>query len=79
MMVQVSENICKSFFEARRESSNSKAAQELYAELQKIEGLTDEEIDLAHLKIAASPILMMGFPRIPDERKAGWIRRMLSN
>ena len=38
MMVQVSKNICKSFFEARRESSNSKAAQESYAELQKLKG-----------------------------------------
>ncbi|KAK4256344.1 hypothetical protein QN277_009223 [Acacia crassicarpa] len=77
-LTQASENICKAFVEARRDSPYVKGAQQLYAELMKVEELTSDEINRAHIRIVQSRNLTIAFPSIPDEYKAGWVRNLIN-
>ena len=50
---------------------------ELWAEISKVPGLTRREMHAAHIKISRDHSLLVGFPSIPDEEKADWIREVL--
>ncbi|KAI9101447.1 hypothetical protein K1719_023929 [Acacia pycnantha] len=77
-LIQSSENICKAFVLVRQDSPYVKGAQQLYAELMKVEGLTSDEINRAHIRIVQSRNLTIAFPSIPDEHKAGWVRNLIN-
>ena len=52
--------------------------QELYGALCEIDGLTEDEKDIALSKIPDQPNQMLVFFSLPSNRKLGWIRRFLT-
>ena len=50
---------------------------ELWIEISKVPSLTRREMHAAHIKISRDHSLLVGFPSIPDEEKAEWIREVI--
>ena len=50
---------------------------ELWEQISKVPSLTHREMHAAHIKISRDHSLLVGFPTIPDEEKAEWIREVL--
>ena len=61
---------------AHKAAMDARTAQ-LWAEISKVHGLTRREMHAAHIKISRDHSLLVGFPSIPDEEKADWIREVL--
>lgn len=73
-MKVVTKELCQTIMYSAHAVSNVSA--DLVAEeLLKIEGLTEDELHCAHLKITSSPMLWRMFRDVNDESKADWVRR----
>ena len=60
-----------------READMAAKRARFYSELEKVEGLTEEERWLAHSKISTDDRLLVVFPAIPDDMKVSWIQLLI--
>ncbi|KAL8196331.1 hypothetical protein R6Q57_025331 [Mikania cordata] len=60
------------------ESNREEMRNNLFAEINKVEGLTIRECDRAVCKLAQNEELMVVFFKVDEERKLGWIKNMLA-
>ncbi|KAD6453451.1 hypothetical protein E3N88_08156 [Mikania micrantha] len=59
------------------ESNREELRNNLFAEMNKVEGLTIRECDKAICKLAQNEELMVIFFKVDEERKLGWVKNML--
>ncbi|KAI3824767.1 hypothetical protein L1987_06238 [Smallanthus sonchifolius] len=61
------------------ESNREELRNNLFAEMNKVEGLTIRECDKAVCKLAQNEELMVIFFKVDEERKLGWVKNMLTD
>ncbi|KAD6119782.1 hypothetical protein E3N88_11053 [Mikania micrantha] len=61
------------------ESNREEPRNNLFAEMNKVEGLTIRECDKAICKLAQNEELMVIFFKVDEERKLGWVKNMLDD
>ncbi|KAD1826799.1 hypothetical protein E3N88_42243 [Mikania micrantha] len=61
------------------ESNREEMRNNLFAEMNKVEGLTIRECDRAVCKLAQKEELMVVFFKVDEERKLGWVKNMLGD
>ncbi|KAD7116808.1 hypothetical protein E3N88_04076 [Mikania micrantha] len=61
------------------ESNREEMRNNLFAEMNKVEGLTIRECDRAVCKLAQKEELMVVFFKVDEERKLGWVKNMLED
>ncbi|KAD3067808.1 hypothetical protein E3N88_35688 [Mikania micrantha] len=61
------------------ESNREELRNNLFAEMNKVEGLTIRECDKAICKLAQNEELMVIFFKVDEERKLGWVKNMLDD
>ncbi|KAI3806139.1 hypothetical protein L1987_22032 [Smallanthus sonchifolius] len=61
------------------ESNREELRNNLFAEMNKVEGLTAREYDKAVCKLAQNEELMVIFYKVDEERKLGWVKNMLDD
>ncbi|KAM0035491.1 hypothetical protein Hdeb2414_s0015g00447041 [Helianthus debilis subsp. tardiflorus] len=61
------------------ESNREELRKNLFAEMNKVVGLTTRECDKAVCKLAQNEELMVIFFKVDEERKFGWVKTMLED
>ena len=69
--------LCSTVEKLAHQAAMDARTAELWSEISKVPGLTRQEMHAAHITISRDHSLLVGFPSIPDEEKAEWIRQVL--
>ena len=71
------QDLAKTIKQLAHKSETKAHASALWGEIQKVKGLTREEIYASYFKILHDEMLLIGFQDIPAKEKAEWIHHIL--